>query len=106
MSFVAAGCVDAAGQMMTTTTTTTAIVTTVEQLESLGFDVTPSSANFVWCKHCDRSSREIYEYLKSRQLLVRYMQFDHWGDGLRITVGTDDQLDALVTLLESMLKRS
>ncbi|MCH2181355.1 MAG: histidinol-phosphate transaminase [Mariniblastus sp.] len=78
----------------------------IAQLESLGFEVTPSSANFVWCKHCDRSSREIYEYLKSRQLLVRYMQFDHWGDGLRITVGTDDQLDALVTLLESMLKRS
>ncbi|MEE2825789.1 MAG: histidinol-phosphate transaminase [Planctomycetota bacterium] len=78
----------------------------VEQLELLGFEVTPSAANFVWCKHCDRSSREIYEYLKSRQLLVRYMHFDHWGDGLRITVGTDDQLDALVTLLESMLKNS
>ena len=76
-----------------------------EQLESMGFEVTPSSANFVWCKHCDRSSLEIYEYLKSNQLLVRYMEFGSWGDGIRITVGTDDQVDALVTILSSILKK-
>ena len=73
------------------------------RLQSLGFDVTPSSANFIWCRHRDQTSQEIYSLLKQNRLLVRYMDFDHWGDGIRITVGTDDQLDALITILNSIL---
>ena len=74
-----------------------------QQLEAVGFDVTPSSANFIWCRHRERSSQDLYRLLKQNQLLVRYMNFDQWGDGIRITVGTDDQLDALITILNSIL---
>jgi histidinol-phosphate aminotransferase len=76
------------------------------ELASLGFDVTPSQANFVWCRHPSGGHEAIYEFLKKNQILVRYMQFPDWGDGLRISVGTDDQIDAFLMMLERFLSRS
>ena len=70
------------------------------RLTELGFNVTPSHANFVWCQHPDGNHQSRYEYLKKNQILVRYMQFPGWGDGLRISVGTDDQIDACLMMLE------
>ena len=72
------------------------------RLIDLGFDVTPSQANFVWCQHPDGRHRERYEFLKKNQILVRYMEFPQWGDGLRISVGTDDQIDACMMMLEKV----
>ncbi len=69
------------------------------ELTKLGFDVTPSQANFVWCQHPDQKHLQRYEFLKNHQILVRYMQFPDWGDGLRISVGTDEQIDACITIL-------
>src|SRR5262249_41311186 len=56
-------------------------------LTELGFAVTPSQANFVWCRRTDRPVRPVYEELKRRQILVRYMTYPNYGDGLRISVG-------------------
>lgn len=70
-----------------------------EELERLGFSVVPSQANFVWCTRSDRTVRPIYEKLKSERILVRYMHYPEWGEGLRISVGTDDQIDACVQML-------
>jgi histidinol-phosphate aminotransferase len=72
-------------------------------MTQLGFSVQPSQANFVWCTHPERPLKTLYEQLKSKGILVRYMDYPDWGDGLRLTVGTDDQLDALVTVLGSLL---
>ncbi|MCH5377687.1 MAG: histidinol-phosphate transaminase [Planctomycetes bacterium] len=72
-------------------------------LEQLGFSVVPSQANFVWCQHADRTSRELYEQLKQNRVLVRYMDYPGWGDGLRISVGTDEQIDACLALLRMMV---
>jgi histidinol-phosphate aminotransferase len=74
-------------------------------LAALGFKVTPSQANFVWCQHPSRSHRAIYEFLKANQVLIRYMEFPEWGDGLRISVGTDQQIDTCLTMLEEYLSR-
>ncbi len=74
-----------------------------EELIKLGFEVTPSHANFVWCQHPGGQHGAIYEFLKSQQILVRYMQFDDWGDGLRISVGTDEQIDACLMMLKRFL---
>ena len=68
-------------------------------LRKLGFDVIESHANFVWCKHPSRDSRELYELLKRNGLLVRYMNYEGWGDGLRISVGTDSAIDAVLAVL-------
>jgi len=74
-----------------------------EQLEQLGFSVVPSQANFLWCTHAKQRLRPMYEQLKNQRLLVRYMDYADWGDGLRISIGTDQQADACLGLLESAL---
>ncbi len=68
-------------------------------LAALGFDVVESQANFVWCTHPTRPHRPIYEALKARGILIRFMQYDGFGDGLRITVGTDEEIDAFLDAL-------
>jgi histidinol-phosphate aminotransferase len=73
------------------------------RLSELGFQVTPSSANFVWCTRQDRPVQPLYEQLKANKILVRYMKYEGWGDGLRISVGTDSQMDACFSVLESLL---
>lgn len=80
-------------------------------LAALGFDVTPSHANFVWCRRADRDVKPIYEELKRRKILVRYMSYatgpvgapDGAYAGLRITVGTDAEIDKLLAELKAIL---
>jgi histidinol-phosphate aminotransferase len=71
-------------------------------LAQLGFDVCPSQANFVWCRRKDRPVKPIYEELKRRRILVRYMCYEGYGDGLRVSVGTDAEVDTLLGELERL----
>jgi histidinol-phosphate aminotransferase len=73
-----------------------------DAMRSLGFDAQESQANFVWCTHPERPHRPIYESLKRQGILIRYMDYAGWGDGLRITVGTDDEIDAFLACLKSL----
>ena len=83
------------------------VIATRGRLESamteLGFEVTPSQANFVWATHSSRPLQPLYEGLKSARILVRYMDYAGWGEGLRITVGTDEQIDACLTVLKGLM---
>ena len=72
-------------------------------LKELDFDVIPSQANFVWCTHPRQPPKGLYEQLKAAHLLVRYMNYPGWSDGLRISVGTDEQNEALLGLLKGMV---
>jgi histidinol-phosphate aminotransferase len=74
-----------------------------QALTGLGFTVCPSRANFVWCQRTDRSVKPIYEELKRRHLLVRYIAYEGYGDGLRISVGTDAEIDRLLEELRTIL---
>jgi histidinol-phosphate aminotransferase len=72
-------------------------------MHELGFDVIDSQANFVWCTHRQRPLKPLYEQLKQNHILVRYMNYADWGEGLRISVGTDDQIDACLARLRGMI---
>ena len=74
-----------------------------DRLRKLGFTVQTSHANFVWCTHATRPVQPIYEQLKAQRVLVRYMNYPGWGDGLRISVGDDEQSDSCLAVLESIL---
>jgi histidinol-phosphate aminotransferase len=74
-----------------------------KRLAELGFLVCPSQANFVWCRRTDRAVKPIYEELKKRNILVRYMNYDGYGDGLRISVGTEEEIDRLLSELKAIL---
>lgn len=76
----------------------------LEKLRVLGFECVDSEANFIWCQHPQRESKAIYDALKAANILVRYMNYPDWGDGLRITVGTDEQITVLLGQLEKQLK--
>lgn len=85
----------------------TKIVATREHLTAgmreIGFHPVPSQANFVWCPHPGVPVKTLYEQLKAHRVLVRYMNYDGWGDGLRISVGSNDQVDACLSLLRGMM---
>jgi histidinol-phosphate aminotransferase len=67
-------------------------------LTALGFTITPSHANFLWCRR-ERPVKPVYEALKAAGILVRYMNYPDYGDGLRISVGTDEEIDRLLAEL-------
>src|SRR5262245_33805412 len=83
------------------------IVATRGKLEAglveLGFNVIPSQANFVWCTHVRQPAKGLYERLKAAHVLVRYMNYPGWSDGLRVSIGTDEQIEALLGLLKGMV---
>ena len=83
------------------------IVTTrtrlIRAMRQLGFDPPDSQANFVWNPHPALPVQPIYERLKKAGILVRYMDYPGIGDGLRITVGTDSQIDACLDLLKTLI---
>jgi histidinol-phosphate aminotransferase len=72
-------------------------------MSELGFQPVPSQANFVWCPHPRVAVKPLYEELKTKRVLVRYMNYEGWGEGLRISVGSDEQIDACLSLLRGMV---
>ena len=79
------------------------------ELRTLGFEVVPSQANFVWATRSAGEHRRIYEALKERRILVRYMHFAAAGpnadtivDGLRISIGTDEEINRLLEALRQI----
>lgn len=77
----------------------------ITQLRDLGFEAVDSQTNFVWCTHPDREHERRYQELKRRKILVRYMQFsleEGVLDGLRITVGTDEEIAQVVDALREI----
>jgi len=73
------------------------------EIRKLGFAALPSQANFVWASRADRRVKPIFEELKRRNILVRYMNYAGFGDGLRITVGSDAEIDRLLGELQSLV---
>ncbi|MEM9825714.1 MAG: histidinol-phosphate transaminase [Planctomycetota bacterium] len=75
------------------------------RLQEMGFDVLPSQGNFVWCTHPSARHAWMHEQLSQSQILIRYMNYPGFGDGLRISVGTDDQIDACLMMLQRLVRQ-
>ncbi len=76
----------------------------MEALTELGFDVLPSAANFVFASHPKHSGAALSAELRARSIIVRHFKKPARIDPfLRITVGTDEQCDALLTALGEIL---
>ena len=73
-----------------------------DAMRALGWHADESQANFVWCTHPSRPHKPVYEALKARGILVRWMNYPGWGDGLRITVGTDAEIDAFLAAMQAI----
>ncbi|PNU20659.1 histidinol-phosphate transaminase [Geothermobacter hydrogeniphilus] len=70
-------------------------------LKSLGYQVLDSCANYVFAASPDRDGKRVYEALFQRRILVRHFSDPLLAHGLRISIGTDEEMDlALAALRE------
>ena len=70
--------------------------------EALGWDVPPSDSNFLFARPAHRPAAEIFEALRQRNIFVRYFKGARTGDRLRITIGTDAEMNVLLAALDAL----
>ena len=70
-------------------------------MRGLGFDVTDSQANFVWATG-GRPAVETFQQLKEQNVFVRLMRYEGFAPGLRVSVGTDAEIDRLLEVLRGL----
>jgi histidinol-phosphate aminotransferase len=66
-------------------------------LKSLGFEALPSSANFIFARHPRLTGKEIFNRLREKGILVRHWDRDRIRDFLRISIGTDEEMDVFIS---------
>ena len=76
---------------------------TARQLEKLGFFVLPSDANFLFAKTGEMDGGQLYETLKTKGILVRHFNNPKTAQYNRITIGTREQMETLITTLKEVL---
>lgn len=79
---------------------------TVKKLTELGFDVIPSMANFVFAKHSAVPGKDLYLALREKGILVRHFEKTRLSDYNRITIGSREQMKALIATLREILEVS
>lgn len=67
-----------------------------EEMRSLGFKVLDSSTNFIFATHSDLSMKDMFEYLKTKNVFIRYFSLPRINNYTRITIGTDEEMDILL----------
>lgn len=110
MSRIAISCgVEAVKDKAYFTETTQKIIATrewaKEELRKLGFSFTDSKANFIFATHKSVPAKELFEALRKADIYVRYFNSPRIDNYLRITVGTEGEMEKLFTFLREYLKR-
>ncbi len=76
-----------------------------KELSSLGFSFPDSKTNFIFAKHDTASAKDIFEAAKQEGIFVRYFNKPRIDNYLRISIGTDEEMDTLISFLKRFLKR-
>lgn len=74
----------------------------VEHLSSLGFKVIPSTANFIFISHVTIQAAVLYELLRKRGILVRYFNKPRIDNFLRVSIGSDPEMDAFLEAMKEI----
>lgn len=74
-----------------------------KRLGELGFEFPDSKSNFIFAKPPKKSAGEVFAELKKRRIYVRYWDKPVIGDYLRISIGTDEEMDRLFVALEEII---
>ena len=75
-----------------------------KELKALGFTFPDSMSNFIFATHKDYDAEELLKYLRENKILVRHFKGERVKDYLRISVGTDEQAEALIETLKKKIK--
>ena len=79
---------------------------TADRLREMGFNVLDSSANFLFAGHPGLTGEAYYKSLKARGILVRYFSAPRTAPYVRITIGTREQMEALIAATGEILKEA
>ena len=77
-----------------------------KEMRELGFTFADSSANFIFAKHNKAKAADIYNAAKDKGIFVRYFNKPRIDNYLRITIGTDEEMDKFLAFLKEFLTTS
>ena len=77
---------------------------TLERLKAFGLEGAPSQANFLFARHPSLPGKTVFQALRERGILVRRWDIPRIEDHLRISIGTEEEMDALCAALEEIVK--
>ncbi|MEI0698183.1 histidinol-phosphate transaminase [Brachyspira intermedia] len=84
------------------------VITTKEKtkikLKELGFNVLDSKSNFIFISHKNVFAEDIYVKLRENGILVRYFKTDLINNYIRVTIGTDEEMNIFVEKIENIIK--
>ena len=72
-------------------------------MEEMGFEVIPSCANFLFVKPPVMPAKDLFLQLREKGVLVRYFDKPRIDGRLRITIGTPEEMDALLRAVREIL---
>ena len=73
-----------------------------QRLREMGYTVLPSKANFLFVSHPDKPGKALLDGLRARGVLVRWWSDPAIEQWLRISVGTEEEMDALLAALQEL----
>lgn len=77
---------------------------TAKELKALGFEFNEPWANFIFAAHPKYPAKELFEALRKANIYVRYFSLPRIDNYLRITVGTDAEMETLIHFLKDYMK--
>lgn len=75
-----------------------------DELRALGFKVLDSQTNFLFATKDDLSMKDMFEYLKTKKVYIRYFSVPRIENYVRISIGTDDEMDIFLKEVKEYLK--
>lgn len=78
---------------------------TKQELKKIGFQFEDSKANFIFARHESCAAEDIFEYLKTKHIYVRYFRTERIKNYLRISIGTESEMQKLFEALKAYLSK-
>ena len=76
-----------------------------KELRELGFSFPDSMSNFIFATHESISAVELFEACKKENIFVRYFKKPRIDNYLRISIGTDEEMDELIQVIKKYLNK-
>ncbi len=73
------------------------------EMRKMGFMVCDSKANFIFVSHPQKDARSLFDALRKKKILVRHFDRPRIRNYLRITIGTDEQMNRLLEVIRSLV---
>lgn len=72
-------------------------------MKKMGFNVLESSTNFLFVTHPEHNAKDIFDYLRNKKIFVRYFDKPRIDNYLRITIGTDNEMETMLEAIKQYL---